>query len=175
MRKDAPKGGRPASPEREAALAAGSLRYSTGVPCLNGHVAERYVSTRMCVDCLNERNAGLRQDRLFAARAWRDANRERMSDYRRENRAALTAAEVRRYATKMQATPSWFEREVVEAVYAVAAAWRSAGFECNVDHMVPLQSKKVSGLHCLSNLNVMPKVANVTKGNRVWPDMAEMA
>jgi len=37
---------------RAAAAAAGSVRYMPTVPCKRGHLAERYVSTGACVDCL---------------------------------------------------------------------------------------------------------------------------
>ena len=37
---------------RDDAAAAGFKRYFTGVPCRRGHIAQRYVSTTSCVDCL---------------------------------------------------------------------------------------------------------------------------
>ena len=36
---------------REAAIAAGQTRYFTGEKCTHGHIAERIVSTRTCVEC----------------------------------------------------------------------------------------------------------------------------
>jgi hypothetical protein len=36
---------------REAAIAAGQKRYYTGDKCSHGHIAERIVSTRTCVEC----------------------------------------------------------------------------------------------------------------------------
>jgi len=40
-----------------------------------------------------------------------------------------------------------------------------------VDHIVPLSSPKVCGLHCSANLQVIPKHVNDSKGNAWWPDM----
>ena len=40
-----------------------------------------------------------------------------------------------------------------------------------VAHVVPLQSKKVCGLHCEQNLAVIPKLDNCRKKNSYWPDM----
>lgn len=37
---------------RDDAAAAGLLRYFTGVPCKRGHIAQRYVSTSSCMQCL---------------------------------------------------------------------------------------------------------------------------
>lgn len=36
---------------RDEALAQGLLRYFTGEPCKHGHVAERYVKNRACLEC----------------------------------------------------------------------------------------------------------------------------
>lgn len=44
-------------------------RYSTGQPCSRGHVAERYVSTRNCVKCSDER-----------AREWQRLNKRKYLD-----------------------------------------------------------------------------------------------
>src|SRR5574337_968775 len=41
----------PRIPQLEEARASGASTYFTGKPCLSGHVAERYVSTRACVVC----------------------------------------------------------------------------------------------------------------------------
>lgn len=39
--------------ERRDAYTAGLTRYYTGIPCRQGHLAQRYVSTGGCVECQN--------------------------------------------------------------------------------------------------------------------------
>jgi hypothetical protein len=40
------------------------------------------------------------------------------------------------------------------------------GFEWHVDHIIPLNGKIVSGLHVWNNLQVIPKILNLTKNNK---------
>jgi len=40
--------------------------------------------------------------------------------------------------------------------------------EWHVDHMLPLQARRVSGLHCATNLQVIPAQLNRAKRNRLW-------
>ncbi len=42
---------------------------------------------------------------------------------------------------------------------------------CDIDHIVPLKSKIVCGLHCLENLQYLPSAENQAKKNYFWPDM----
>lgn len=41
---------------KQAAIAAGLKHYFTGKPCAKGHIAKRFVSTRTCCQCNDERN-----------------------------------------------------------------------------------------------------------------------
>lgn len=42
---------------RKDAIEQGLLKYFTGKPCSNGHIAERYVKNRSCVKCSNNSKA----------------------------------------------------------------------------------------------------------------------
>lgn len=73
-------------------------------------------------------------------------------------------------AAKLRAIPSWsdeFDRFVVEEIYDKAQMMmNSRGTEWHVDHVVPLQSPLVCGLHTHTNLLVAPGLSNLSKGNR---------
>lgn len=92
--------------------------------------------------------------------------------WRKANRHKVNAKKARREAAKLQATPAWADPKKILEFYETADAlgmW--TGDWHHVDHMVPLQSKLVCGLHCEANLQILPGVDNQRKSNRVWPDM----
>jgi hypothetical protein len=60
----------------------------------------------------------------------------------------------------------WSERKAIRLVYKKA---RQYGL--HVDHIVPLKSDVVCGLHVWANLQLLAQSENSTKGNRHWPDM----
>lgn len=73
-----------------------------------------------------------------------------------------------RKANQRVATVSWHESEkdLINRVYGKAL---ELGFE--VDHIVPITSKKVCGLHTWANLQLLSPELNASKRNRHWPDM----
>lgn len=72
----------------------------------------------------------------------------------------------------MRATPSWANPFFIEEAYHLAKLRSEmTGFAWHVDHVVPLKSRIVCGLHVEHNLAVVPAPYNLSKGNRHWPDM----
>lgn len=106
---------------------------------------------------------------------WVKANPEKVkasSRARSANPAKLNAMVSRRRAAKIQAAPAWANKFYVEEIYDLAQLrTKATGFRWVVDHIVPLQSKSVCGLHWELNLDVIPEKDNAAKGNRHWPDM----
>lgn len=95
-----------------------------------------------------------------------------LAQWRKLNRAKVTAASNKRRAQKLCATPAWANFDAIEELYEVAAAATEifdTPFE--VDHIVPLKSKLVCGLHWEGNMRVITKDENRRKKNSVWPDM----
>ena len=91
------------------------------------------------------------------------------------NRLALhkeCAKGAKRRASKKQAVPGWMNKAAVEAIYEKARKFTElTGEPFHVDHIVPLTSDIVCGLHWEGNLQVLPGAENLSKANRVWPDM----
>lgn len=73
---------------------------------------------------------------------------------------------------KAHATPAWANKPEIERIYADARQREAeSGTAWHVDHIVPLKSPLVCGLHCEANLAVIPASENCSKRNRYWPDM----
>lgn len=118
--------------------------------------------------------------KLAAGRRWAALNPERAAEISRRSdiawrsRNAVKDAEraARRRALIRRAIPGWASREAIEAFYADAAKLSAeTGIAHEVDHIVPLQSPLVCGLHCESNLRVIPARENMSKRNLHWPGM----
>lgn len=76
-----------------------------------------------------------------------------------------------RRATRLQATPSWVDGDAVLAFYAEANRLSiESKVIHHVDHIVPLISRQVCGLHWEANLQVLTATENRTKTNKHWPD-----
>ena len=54
-----------------------------------------------------------------------------------------------------------------EANALIATRYEETGFKWEVDHMLPLRAETVSGLHCGDNLQVLPRILNRRKRNRL--------
>jgi len=107
---------------------------------------------------------------LERKREWRKANNDHNNAYQREwikrNKGTKNAATARRAASRILATPKWVTKAEIRQIYKDAA---SRGL--HVDHIVPLRSEIVCGLHVPWNLQLLTEKENREKSNKIWPDM----
>lgn len=95
---------------------------------------------------------------------------EYMRSYKKANRPKYNAWNMKYFAGKTKRTPSWlteidFER--IQNEYRLAGILsRVTGENWEVDHIIPLQGKYVSGLHVPTNLRVMLARDNGSKNNK---------
>ena len=112
----------------------------------------------------------LREQGAVRMKAWRDVNTTKVKQ--KANSPEMQAYRALRRAKTRNATPGWANAFFIREAYALAKLREKVcGGKWHVDHIVPLKSKLVCGLHCESNLQVIPAKANVSKGNRHWPEM----
>jgi hypothetical protein len=78
---------------RDQAIASGDKRYFTGKPCSRGHIAERNVSSKGCLECVKENAAKWRDADPERAKAVNsrseEVNREKRVEKRRQSRVVL--------------------------------------------------------------------------------------
>ncbi len=131
----------------------------------------------------------VRSQNRFASAKWRESNRDRErarlrefrarnkdkarsweSAWRKANPDKRSAAESARRARQRDACVSWADRKAIQSVFRQAKeATRQTGVLHHVDHIVPLKSARVCGLHWEGNLRVLPATENIAKHNRDWP------
>lgn len=93
-------------------------------------------------------------------------------DYAKKNPENYAARAMHRLTLKRQATPVWSEIKKIKGLYEKAARLSEATNEkWHVDHIVPLNSLLVCGLHVFANLSVITAAENIAKSNSYWPDM----
>ncbi len=111
-----------------------------------------------------------------AGKKWSSKNKERRNEkFRRrykEKKADMLAYNSVKRSKLRQATPAWCELFIVSEAYRLARLRSQiTGIKWSVDHIVPIVSDIVCGLHVHTNIRVVPAVVNSSKGNRWWPDM----
>jgi hypothetical protein len=98
-------------------------------------------------------------------RAMRNAGKP--SPYLEQQKAKRQASRAKREAAKMRRTPAWADNEAIAAVYIEARRMTAiTGIQHEVDHIVPLQGRLVSGLHVENNLQILTGSENARKCNR---------
>jgi len=107
-------------------------------------------------------------------RSWRQKNPEKCNAFSRgwrgRNRDLMNALKAKRRADLLARLPKWLsvdEKWMIGQAYALAKLRsKMTGFDWHVDHVVPLRGKDVCGLHTPYNLQVIPAIENLRKGNR---------
>jgi hypothetical protein len=201
----------------------GKVRYFTGKPCANGHIADRNTHTGRCVECnrlrmrrywdenpvavekrnqmlqgyqfrnpenyakyqeakkqkwhtdveyrtnLNEKTNKINRIR-YQNPEYRAKKSKQGKEWFRNNAGIAKAKRARRRATMSNSTPDWLtavQKAQIAEFYEIATALEiQTGIKHHVDHIVPLKSHVISGLHVPWNLQILTAYQNLSKGNR---------
>jgi hypothetical protein len=99
------------------------------------------------------------------ATSWRNCHlklsRDRTRRWQKNNPGVVNFHNKCRQALKMQAMPKWADKEKIKQIYLEA---KRLGLV--VDHIIPLKSKYVCGLHVENNLQLLTATENARKGNK---------
>jgi hypothetical protein len=173
---------------RKEAKVLGEIKYQ-GKPCKNGHSGIRYVCNKQCVKCEYERIKKRAESGYFNEwRARTEYEKKRCQDpkrkewkrewsksekgtesrrrYEKANREMMRYKSMKKYTRTKKAMPSWADEDSIKAVYR-EARWIEicTGIKCHVDHIVPIQGERVSGLHVPWNLQILEASENIAKSN----------
>lgn len=159
---------------RATAQRKGEPRYQSP-PCKKCGCEERVTTSRMCPQCHREyvarRRKALgdagRQASTEMRKKWKAKNPGKDTEIAASRRSRLREW-IRKYGREYSAkraknlhvaTPKWTDRDAIANFYAACPP----GFQ--VDHIVPLRGKNVSGLHVLNNLQYLSATENRKKNN----------
>ena len=180
---------------RTEAKTTGAKYYFTGEACVRGHIAPRKTKGA-CIECMredwvidNEKRKGKPKSEASkaAGRKYYEKNKDavkaranmRPLEERRKHRQkhketnpelykALTSVRKRRHR---EATPKWITSEQklsMRKMYLTAMQLtKTTGERYVVDHIVPLLSDAVCGLHVPWNLRVITQDENLKKSNKL--------
>lgn len=149
------------------AKANGLLHYYTGKPCINGHIAKRYVKGG-CEICQRESTKSqykkYTKQKNLETHLYRVANREKaraiQRNYYSRNKEKIRAGQTLTRATRLLRVPKWSQKDIILDFYLACPK------DCHVDHIIPLQGRLVSGLHVFENLQYLTESENKSKGNK---------
>jgi hypothetical protein len=151
------------------------------------------ITDKQCRECKNKNKREWDQNNIDKTRKmtkrWQQLNRERMREaqnrwnlnhpdrrrkmnerWAKENPGKVTAITAKRRAVKKKALAAWANADTIKKIYDKAKYLsKTTGIPHEVDHIYPLQSKYMCGLHVENNLQILTKSENSSKNNRTWP------
>lgn len=156
--------------------------YFTGKACVNNHLSKRYVSNGHCHTChkndVDARYELKKEEYLKVSNEHYHKNKEkykktrhqyyldntesileRNNRWKRNNKPKRASDAAKRRAIKKQAIPIWADLKAIEAMYL------SCPKGYHVDHIIPLVSKVICGLHVENNLQHLSASENMSKHN----------
>jgi 5-methylcytosine-specific restriction endonuclease McrA len=184
---------------RDDARAMGLIKYFTGIPCIHGHISQRYMDGH-CVFCIYNKGTG-RKDYYST---WRQNNLEKCAAYtaqyrkknphvgaeymrrmRTEKRDELLAAERIRYAANPEkfAKKCQAYRNKNPQIYAMHARNRrsinkgAAGSHSTSDIQSLMKRQNARCVYCFQNIKKKYHVDHIqplSKGGSNWPENLQL-
>lgn len=171
MKRNASKDGR--SPRCKVCLKEGAhLDYLKHKQKRNENCSQYQKANRNIANAAVQRHYKRNRKRILQDRktlyesntAFRESRQEYGRNYVKTNRWRSTANNASYRAKKRNATPKWLtdlQIEETKLIYYIAKC-----LNLEVDHIIPIRGKNVSGLHVPWNMQLLTRTENIRKGNR---------
>ena len=131
----------------------------------NSRMADLVARLGACSPVRQQIESHVKRNRLKnagRAKSWRERNPDKWAALQRTRWSETRALQI-------QAMPPWTDRSAIAAIYLEARRrTRETGVQHHVDHVVPLRSEFVCGLHVETNLQILEGEANLRKSNRFF-------
>ena len=99
---------------------------------------------------------------------WRANNPNYGKEWAKNNREILNHRDSLRRALELNAMPEWANKEDIKKIYIECVRIiKKTGIKHEVDHIYPLKSKILCGLHVPCNLQIITSEENRRKSNRI--------
>lgn len=165
-------GAEPVIISRDEARKSELTRFFSGLPCKNGHLSERNTKGGYCIAC-NVKSVGKYQEKTGYSlppeyyAEWRSKNKEKTREHdKRRGKPWLAERSARRRASAPKFLTHEHKKKMRE-IYAHAQDCSVVtGERYEVDHVIPINGKTVSGLHVPWNLQVVHSYINRKKQNK---------
>lgn len=179
-----------AKPERADARERGAVTYSTGRPCKNGHIADRFTVDASCCACrasfkesyrseaarqTAEKRARMTPEQKAAYNAKQNAMRreDRKRDPEKYRRRERHHGRLKRQLYPKRKLAQTRARQIAKIqrtppwadLLAIRRFYEACPPGMVVDHRIPIRGKMISGLHVVENLQYLTSLQNLTKGN----------
>jgi hypothetical protein len=117
--------------------------------------------------CVKKWSDSHKDDVIQYRKEHKNEAKEYQKEYRKNHKAEHNHRNANRRAIKRNATVSYANLEKIKKYYVVAEILSHFMPEkYHVDHIIPLQSELVCGLHHEDNLRVITATDNIRKGNK---------
>lgn len=104
--------------DRHTARSLGHKRFFTGEPCIHNHVAQRWVSSATCIECVKERHRTAEYREQYAnpyRREYDATHPEKVEEYNAARRAVKAAKPVKSESRRESCRAAWVERRAKAA------------------------------------------------------------
>jgi len=159
------------NPELKQKIIAAAIEYEKkNKEKINARKRERYKTDLEYKEKERARRNKKFKERWATNEEWRKKKIQKTKDWFEKNKDAQIAYANKKKAKRLKAVALWADKKAIRELYRIAAIkTKETGVKHHVDHVYPLKSPFLCGLHVETNLQVITAEENLRKRNLYWP------